>query len=54
MKQGANKVDQTRIAKLAGEKKSAEEISKILLIDEKVVENFMPKAAAEKAAAEKK
>ena len=49
MKQGANRVDQTRIAKLAGEKKSAEEISKILLIDQKVVENFIPKAVEKPA-----
>lgn len=42
MKQGANRVDQGRIAKMAAEGKSVEEISRTLLIDEAVVSNFMP------------
>ena len=52
-KMGANRVDQNRIAELAKSGKSAEEISGVLLIDEKVVKAFMPKATAEKATAEK-
>lgn len=43
-KMGANKIDQNQIAKLYAAGKSAEEISKTLLIDVKIVEAFKPKA----------
>lgn len=48
LRQGANRIDQNRIATLAKDGKSAEEISGILLIDPKVIKAFMPKAVAVK------
>ena len=42
MKQGANFQDRNRIAKLAQEGLTAEEISAKVLIAESVVEGFMP------------
>jgi hypothetical protein len=47
MKQGANLIDQRNIAKMFEDGKKAEDISKALRIDQKVVENFKPKAKAE-------
>lgn len=48
MKQGANKVDQNRIAKLAAAGSTVEQISSALLIDAKIVKNFMPKELEKK------